>query len=717
MLKTLRTKTRKIMLGTLILVIPSFIFFYGWGSIKGKQQQNQSDETAYGSFKTPEDKDWVVLKRDDVLYARYELMPRLENYVAQIVTNRFQQFMPDKSPSYQDLQAEISRLGGMDALMPPEDLKFECINEHLLTRYAEGLGVKVGEADLKEILAEKFAGYPREYWLRILESEGLTSANYQAYLSKRELLNRARLALSSQGQMSKFELWELFRAMNEKIGLDFVDFPLTKFKDQVPVADKDLEVYYNENKENFRVGAKRRYAYAVLRRKAIDQNVGPFQESDIEAFYEAHKETYAEPKGAHLRQIVAKFEDKPEMTDQEREAMTSATLQKVAGFKAQLKPDNSNFTDLANALSEDPDNSSPGSQRKRDGRMVGWITEKESMRYGAEFIAAAMALEPTKVSEPVVLMKNGQPFGYSIILCDDVRPEGTPPLETVRGRMLVDMRKMLYTESISNWNAFLTENSTLKSYTSIQTLAKDLGMECGETSWVLTTAVTLPTDKVGTMIRLGEEDLSYVNDSLALSKSDPTAARSELIVSGAATAPTDVAVTVLQLLEEKPSEVPALADIKALVTDEYKTIKAGELMKKAAEDFAAQSKDLETLKKLAADQKLDVTTTTLFTRNNPASELPGDLVDFVSDSLVAKKGDVRVSALEGFGSQSKNPDHYVVWCLREVEEADRKKFDEELPTLLSRTMTSKQYSFLEEWLLDQRSRMEVKEDASAKGKK
>ena len=37
MLKILRTKTRKVMLTTLILVIPSFVFYFGWQSISGRQ--------------------------------------------------------------------------------------------------------------------------------------------------------------------------------------------------------------------------------------------------------------------------------------------------------------------------------------------------------------------------------------------------------------------------------------------------------------------------------------------------------------------------------------------------------------------------------------------------------------------------------------------------------------------------------------------------------
>ena len=725
MLKTLRTKTRKIMLATLILVIPSFIFFYGWGSIRGKQAQDRADTAAYGTFKTAEDSDWVVLNREDILFARYVAEPKIQNYVAQLVMNRFQQFMPDKSPSYQDLQAEISRLGGMDSLMPSEDLKYECINMHLLTRYADKMGVKIGEEDLKKILGELVGQYPAEYRRRALEARGLPGKGYESYLSRGETQMRAKLMLSSQGQMSKFELWELFRAANEKIGLDFVDFPVTKFKDQVQVADKDLEAYYNDHKEDFRVGAKRRYAYAILPRKAIEQNVGPFQESEIQAYYDAHKETYEEPQGARLRQIVAKFDEKPNMTEPERTAMTSATLQKVEGFKAQLKADNSNFGDLANSLSEDPDNAPAGGASKLDGRIkvaAGWLTEKDSARFGAAFITAALALKKGEVSKPVVLEKNGQPFGYAVILCDDVRQAGTPALETIRDRMLGDMRKQYYTESIAIWNDYLTESGALKSYTSIPGLAKDLGMECGETTWALTTAMSLPTEKKGVMIRLGQEDLSYVNDSLTLSKTEPAAARSELIVSNSPTgAPSDVAVTVLQLIEEKPSEIPPLADhkTKTQVTDAYKTVKARELMKKAAEDFAAQSKDLETMKKLATEQKLEVSTTTLFTRNSPAPELPGELTDFVSDSLVAKKGDVRTSAVEAFGSKNKEADHYVVWCLREVEEADRKKFDEQLPTLLARTMTSKQYSFLEEWLLDHRNSLKMKEEAAAaaKGKK
>ncbi len=713
MLKTLRTKTRKIMLGTLILVIPSFIFFYGWGSIQGKKQENLANEAAYGTFKTAGDADWVVLTREDLLTARYELEPKVKNYVAQIVLNRFQQFMPGQQPTPQHFQEELSRLGGMDALMPSEDLKFESINEHLLKRYAEQMGIRLGKEDLKEILSEMgLASYPREMRERVLESYGLPARGYEPYLTRSETQSRAKLILSSQGQMSKFELWEFFRAANEKIALDFVDFPLDQYKDQVQVSDKDLEVYYNEHKEDFREGAKRRYAYAYLPRKAIDRNIGPFSEEETQAYYNDHLESYEEPKGMHLRQIVAKFDEKPDMTEQEREAMTSATLQKIEGFKAQLRPDNSNFGDLANSLSEDPDNAPSGSASKRDGRMVGWITEKDTMRYGAAFIKAAMELEAGKLSKPVVLEKNGQPFGYSIILCDEVRPAGAPALNEIRQRVQTDMRKTHYEEAIVNWSDFLAESGALKGYTSMDVLARDLGMECGETTWVLTTAMALPTGKGGPMIRLGKEDLAYVNDSLTLAS--PTAARSELIVS-AATAPTDAAVSVLQLLEVKESAIPTLAEAREQVTEAYKTFKARELMKKAAEDFAAQCKDVETMKKLAVEQKLEFSTTTLFTRNDPAPDVPGTLVDFVNESLVAKKGEIRSSAVVGFGAENEDePDHYVVWHLREVEEADRKKFDEELPALLSRAITSKQYSFLEEWLLDHRSGLEMKKDAAVK---
>jgi hypothetical protein len=168
---------------------------------------------------------------------------------------------------------------------------------------------------------------------RVLESYGLPARGYEPYLTRSETQSRAKLILSSQGQMSKFELWEFFRAANEKIALDFVDFPLDQYKDQVQVSDKDLEVYYNEHKEDFREGAKRRYAYAYLPRKAIDRNIGPFSEEETQAYYNDHLESYEEPKGMHLRQIVAKFDEKPDMTEQEREAMTSATLQRSKGSR------------------------------------------------------------------------------------------------------------------------------------------------------------------------------------------------------------------------------------------------------------------------------------------------------------------------------------------------------------------------------------------------
>jgi hypothetical protein len=119
MLKILRTKTRKVMLTTLILVIPSFVFYFGWQSISGRQDgltgplaRFSPPAAARASVKGWGK--WVDVSREDLLMARRKMRNEVRNVFGSSID--------------QILDREISE----EELLPTKDVLRETVNDWYL---------------------------------------------------------------------------------------------------------------------------------------------------------------------------------------------------------------------------------------------------------------------------------------------------------------------------------------------------------------------------------------------------------------------------------------------------------------------------------------------------------------------------------------------------------------------------------------------------------
>ena len=75
MLKLLRTKTRRVMLITLILIIPSFVLLYGWSSIQSRKSNAgliRYSAPADYHYNIPGWRKWHDISRDDLIQARQQ---------------------------------------------------------------------------------------------------------------------------------------------------------------------------------------------------------------------------------------------------------------------------------------------------------------------------------------------------------------------------------------------------------------------------------------------------------------------------------------------------------------------------------------------------------------------------------------------------------------------------------------------------------------------
>src|SRR4029453_5520233 len=102
------------------------------------------------------------------------------------------------------------------------------------------------------------------------------------------LVEKLRGALTEWVNVRDSEVENEYKRRNEKVKAEIVVVSADKFKDQVHVADKDIADWFGSQKENYRVGEKRKIKYLLIdmeqtRAKTV---VPP---SEIERYYQTNE--------------------------------------------------------------------------------------------------------------------------------------------------------------------------------------------------------------------------------------------------------------------------------------------------------------------------------------------------------------------------------------------------------------------------------------------
>lgn len=227
--------------------------------------------------------------------------------------------------------------------------------------------------------------FSREIYLKLLQANGMTPRDFEGQIRRQVALNEVRDAFSrSLKRPSLMQSLEA-EAKATKINLEFVQFERNNLDVTGTITDAKVKEYL----------------------------ATPEGQTAVESHYNTNKPTYEIAKEVHARHILIK-------TNQGR--TDADALTKIKELKAQAKLEN--FAELAKANSEDE-----GSKEK--GGDLGFFSKG---RMVPEFENVAMGLAPNTISEPVKT-----PYGYHLIMVEEVRGGGTKPLDQVRTEIAREM--------------------------------------------------------------------------------------------------------------------------------------------------------------------------------------------------------------------------------------------------------------------------------------
>ncbi|HBR06526.1 MAG TPA: peptidylprolyl isomerase [Desulfovibrio sp.] len=511
----------KVLFGIIIIV---FIFFFGAGTLREKGDP----VIAYVDEKP-------ILVRDFTLaYQRSTENLRRQN--------------PDASP--ESLQNPLRK----------QQILSQMINSRLLLDAAAGLGLIASTNELRATISrmEAFqneAGiFDSEIYRQILAQNHMTPAEFEQNLRDNLLVEKVRAYISMPARADESQAKGLFLWAREQAKVEYLLFPQAEFLAQAQVSDKQVNEFYEQNKDKFQRPAQAAFRYLAFTPKALApyQNVS---DADVRAAFDSNRAAYTRPEEIRARHILLTVDPAAGPAEAEK---AEASIRALA---AKLKS-GSDFADLARRYSQDTS--------AENGGDLGWFGRGVMVK---SFEDAAFALKKGEVSDPV-----RSEFGWHLIQLVDRREPGAMTFEEVRDQI----RDQIAEERASEKTSDLLDEALdqMAAGVDIAKIAEQAGLS-------LTVSPLLTQDGLVQLFAM-----------------TPEAAQALFLLAPGASTKTPLAIEGGYLLAEKVQDVPeALLPLPEVQAQIVQALKRQEAHRLAGEKAAQVLADLRAGKATAAETK------------------------------------------------------------------------------------------------------------------
>ncbi len=626
MLKYMRTHaTSWIIKVGLFFIIVVFAFYFGWGRI-GKRHEG------------------VVAKVNGQLIGKKDFDQTYRNLLA-LYRDRYR----DR------LSEEMIRALGLK-----QQALDELVNNILLYQEGIRMNLRVSPEELRKSIQSSpifqvNGKFSKELYLRLLRLNRIEPENFEQMQRQGLLIDKLRnLILRHISTVSEDEAREAYLAENERINLEFIRIEPRGFLEQSVAADAEVEQYFSDHRESFRIPEKVNLHYMVFRPKDYRDKVNVTQE-EIKTHYEENIDDFIIQKQARARHILIKVS--PDADPQKVEEVRKRAEEILARAKK-----GEDFASLAMKYSEGP--------TAKQGGDLGYFTRGRMVK---EFEDAAFSLNPGELS-PVVRTQ----FGFHIIKLEDLREE--------RVRVLDEVRKSIESTLRDQKAQDLTERSAEEAFYAlfkggeIEKVAGEYHVSIEETGFFSrgeNIKGIPPSDEITSIgFSLKEGEISPV---IEVSKN----------------------FYIFRLAEKQQPHLPGLEEVRETVERELREKKAGEKAESVAEDLLAELKGGRPIKEAASSKGLKVEETGLFKR----------WTNYIP-KIGSSEGVLEVISL--LGAENPYPDRpmkigedWVLTRFKELERPDMKQFESDRQNWVETLRYRKAEEGYRRWLAALRGRSKI----------
>ncbi len=339
------------------------------------------------------------------------------------------------------------------------------IQEQLLLQASHDMGLRASNRELQAAILsnpafQRDGRFDKATYDRMLELQGTNGPQYEESLRQRIVGTQIQRAVTASEVATDFEMAEAIRLDRQQRRLAYIRLSKANFMDTAPVPEEDIQAWYQAHADSYLSPERVKLSYLVLDAATLDAGQ-PVDEEALRRLYDEEIERFREPEQRRARHILVTLAAGADAAaDAEAKARILAIRERLDAGE--------DFATLARELSQDPGSAPQGGDLGMFGKGV----------MDPAFEQATFALEPGTISEPV-----RSPFGYHLIQVTEIQPETLKPFEMVREQLVTEAARggaeaIFYdmTERLAN---LVYENPD-----SLEPAAQALGLKLQSSDWI-----------------------------------------------------------------------------------------------------------------------------------------------------------------------------------------------------------------------------------------
>ncbi|CAN0589991.1 unnamed protein product, partial [Ectocarpus sp. 12 AP-2014] len=380
-------------------------------------------------------------------------------------------------------QRRLSAMENPDPAMLDEDeirrdVLESLIQEQVLIQDANEQGLELSDQDIDSLITQmpQFqvdGTFNQDRFVATVRNMGMGIGEFREAMRKQYVVNQIRAGIAQSGVVTDENVGQLLRIQNQTRDFRVVTVSAEDVREGIEVSDNDIETYYQNNLDDYRLPERVDAEYIALSLEALAETV-EVSEEDLQAYYQDRASDLAaeERRAAHIL-----LEEGADTSD------TMATIQeRLEAGEA--------FEDLAQEFSADSMSAAEGGDLGFAGRGV----------YDEAFDETLFALEKGEVSDPVTTS-----FGVHLIKLLDVRKSDVPPLEEMEDALRRDLAERQAQERFAEVRTQLADSAYASD--DLNGPAEELELEIRETSDVTRDGGSAPFDHAGLVRQLFSDDV------------------------------------------------------------------------------------------------------------------------------------------------------------------------------------------------------------------
>ena len=461
------------------------------------------------------------------------------------------------------------------------------VQRAMLKQAADAMRLEVSDADLaRELRTGPFAEYlfpdgqyiGDDRYMDFVQTEFNTSrADFESQVKDDMELQRLQAMVTGGAAVTDAAVREAYRVQGTKVQFDYAAVSLEELKKTINPTDAELQNFFKQNAAKYAkaIPETRKIEYAAFDASKTPGGKAAVSDAEAQAYYNAHLAQYKTEEQVKTRHIlIAAKAGADAKTDAAAKAKAEDVLKQLqAGGK---------FAELAKKYSDDPGSKDKG----------GEYPLMPTSGFDPAYAKAAMALNP---GQTFGLVRSQ--YGYHIIQTEQKIAAGVKPLSEVK-------------DSIVKAIAQDKQGSALQSYgTELAAEAKKdglAGMAAAHGLKVVTTDYLAKNAIIGGL----SDGTLMLNTAFTTEKGAAPQAIS-----------TGDGYAVFTVVDVKAARAPEFAEYQSHVLDDYRDQKAPELLQTETTKLDARAKELNDLKKAAAEMKLPVKSSGLVGEDGQVTDL------------------------------------------------------------------------------------------------